>query len=113
MARNLKRENLIKLSKIESNGYKVDITNYMKNPSFRHEYPSLVKRVNDTEDKLFFKNIYYFKFHDGNGEYRLEEYSMPKNSENQWQVLRDVKETVLEESNRFSMKKLEQFALTF
>ena len=111
MARNLKRENLKKLSQIEtSNGFKIDLANYMYNPSYNHEYPNLIKVTSQTETERFYTNVYYFKHYNGTGEYIMETYSHTIDSSNSWSIANKTKSTELESNNRFSMKHLIQLA---
>jgi len=106
MARNLKKENLKKLSLIKtSNDFKVDLGNYMYNPSYAHEYPSFIKLTGETETEKHYTRVYYFKYHSGAGKYFVETYISPKNNDG-WSISKDSKETELEDNNRFSMKHL-------
>ena len=111
MSRNLKPENLKKLSLIKtSNGFKVDLANYMYNPSFSHEYPNLIKLTRQTETEKFYANIKYFKYHNGTGEYILEIYYHVIDNNSSWSIAHDTKQTELETSNRFSVKRLTELA---
>jgi len=48
MTRNKKPEYIRKLFKIEtSNGFKVDVANYLYNPSYDNDYPNLIKTENN------------------------------------------------------------------
>ena len=106
MARNLKRENLKKLAAIKTeNGFKMDIASYMYNPSYNYEYPSLVKTLEESEIEVKKQRIYYFKYHNGTGEYIAETYNMIKDG-NTWGIAKNVKETKIEESNRFNLNRL-------
>lgn len=106
MARNLKPEYIKKIRAIEApNGYKFDIANYLYNPSYDYEYPSFLKMINESETTQTFRRVYYFKYWDGTGEYKAEVYIREKNGED-WQVINNCTETVLEQSNRFNIKKL-------
>lgn len=110
MARNLKREYLRKLVQIETkNGYKVDLGNYVSNPSFEHEYPGLRKMIEETPEKITYSNVYYFKYYDGTGEYIHKIYSAPNTGET-WNIVKVESETKLEASNRFNLNKLVQLA---
>lgn len=110
MSRNLKREYLIKLKGIETkNGFKVDLANYIYNPSHEHEYPTLKKLISETPEKLTFTEFLFFKYYDGTGEYIKKTYSAPNNG-NTWNVINQESEIVLEQNNRFSLNKLIKFA---
>lgn len=111
MARNLKPANLKKLSQIiTSNGFKIDLANYIYNPSYNHEYPNLIKLTHETSTERFYTTVKYFKRHNGTGYYSLETYSHKIDPSNSWSIANNVKETELEESNRFSMKHLIELA---
>ena len=111
MARNLKPANLKKLSQIKTtNGFRIDLPNYMYNPSYDHEYPNLIQCTNETESERFYTNIKYFKRHNGTGYYSTEAYSHKIDPSNSWSIVNSLKETELEESNRFSMKHLIELA---
>lgn len=112
MTRNTKPEHLRKLAGIKVNGYKVDIANYLYNPAIGCEYPALVKMVNSDETRQEFKCLKYFKYYDGRGEYSVETYSTEKNGE-AWQIVRDRKATVIEESNRYSLDHLQKLAANY
>ena len=46
------KRNLKKLSEITTNnGFKIDLANYIYNPSYDYDYPSLVKQTGETEKK--------------------------------------------------------------
>lgn len=112
MARNLKKDYLKKLLGIETaNGYKIDINNYVCNPSYEHEYPGLRKKIDETPEKVTYSTVYYFKYWDGSGEYLHKVYSAPNNKET-WSIVKMESETVLERSNRFNLNKLIQYAET-
>lgn len=51
---------------------------------------------------------YYFKHWDGTGEYIAEEYTREKNG-GDWQIVKNRTEKVLEQSNRYNVKKLLTF----
>ena len=106
MSKNLKKDYLRKLAGIVTdNGYKVDLANYIYNPSHEHNYPTLKKLIEETSDTLIFREVQYFKYYNGNGEYILKEYSMP-NTKDTWGIAKNVKEEVLEVSKRFSLNEL-------
>jgi hypothetical protein len=106
MARNLKRDYLKKLLGIETrNGYKIDINNYIYNPSHHHEYPGLIKTTGETETTITKTRFYYMKYWDGTGEYIKETYTGDKNGDT-WQILTDRTEEKIEASNRFNLNKL-------
>ena len=111
MARNLKQEYLKKVSGIKApNGYKFDIANYLYNPSFDNDYPSFIKMIEETEATQTFKRVYYFKYYNGNGEYKEEIFTRQKNGES-WQIVRNRTEKVLESANRFNINKLLTFCV--
>ena len=112
MARNLKKENLKKLAGINTNnGFKIDLANYVYNPSYNHEYPSLIKLTNETETEKQYTRVYYFKHYNGTGEYILETYSHEKdNNENVWKISKNHQQTELETNNRFNLKHLIELA---
>jgi len=107
MARNLKPANLKKLSQIQTtNGFRIDLANYMYNPSYDHEYPNLIQCTHETSTERFYTTIKYFKRYNGTGYYSIETYSHKINPSNSWSIANSLKQTELEESNRFSMKHL-------
>jgi len=111
MARNLKPANLKKLSQIiTSNGFKVDLPNYMYNPSYDHEYPNLILLTHETTTERFYTAVKYFKRYNGTGYYSTETYSHIIDPSNSWSIANSLKEVELEESNRFSMKRLIELA---
>ena len=111
MSRNLKRENLKKLAAIQtSNGYKIDLANYVYNPNLMYEYPSLTKIMGETEEARTISTIYYFKYYNGGGEYLHRIHEEPKENASTWYVVKDKTETVLETSNRFNLNKLIKYA---
>jgi len=111
MARNLKPANLKKLSQIiTSNGFKIDLANYMYNPSYDHEYPNLIQCTHETSTERFYTNVKYFKRYNGTGYYSMETYSHKIDDSNSWSIANSLKEVELEESNRFSMKHLIELA---
>lgn len=118
MSRNLKRDNIRKLAAIETkNGYKVDVANYIYNPSHDHDYPGLYKTIENTEEINRIHVVYYFKYYDGTGEYLEKTYSYKKAGELEgrptWNLCNIEHEKVLETSNRFNLNKLIQLAETF
>ena len=109
MARNLKFEYINRIRKIEApNGYKFDIANYLYNPAYGYDYPAFVKMIDETETTQTFRRVYYFKYWDGTGEYKAEEYTREKDG-GDWQVVKNHTETVLEQSNRYNVNKLLTF----
>lgn len=109
MSRNRKPEYIKKLIHTTTpNGYRFDIANYLYNPHRSYEYPSFIKKLNETESDETFRRVYYFKYNDGSGEYIEEVYTAPKTKET-WRVIPNPKETVLESSPRFSLAKLISF----
>lgn len=113
MARNLKKENLKKLAGIETkNGYKVSLADYVYNPALMYNYPVLYKVVDEDEKSRTIRQVYYFKYYDGTGEYITETHTEPRDSSDTWYVIRDKVEKTLEESKRFSLKRLQELAET-
>lgn len=112
MARNHKPENLKKLAQIKTtNGFKIDLPNYLYNPSYHNEYPALVKKTGETDTEQHFTRVYYFKYHGGTGEYILETYSHEKtNDNNVWSISKNRTENKLEDNNRFNLKHLVELA---
>ncbi len=109
MARNRTAAYINKFRAIKApNGYKFDLANYLYNPSYDYNYPSFVKMTDETETTQTFRRVYYFKYWDGTGEYKAEEYTREKNG-GDWQVVKNRTETVLEQSNRYNVKKLLTF----
>lgn len=113
MSRNLKREYLKKLHAIETrNGYKIDLANYIYNPSHDCEYPALTKIIEETPDSITKNRVFYFKYYDGTGMYQVETYTAPKES-GTWVICREKNTKDIEPSNRFNLNKLIQLAETF
>ena len=109
MSRNRTAAYINKIRAIEApNGYKFDIANYLYNPAYDYDYPAFVKMIAETETTQTFRRVYYFKYWDGTGEYRAEEYTREKNGD-AWQVVTNCTEKVLERSNRYNVKKLLTF----
>lgn len=109
MRRNMKPEYINKLRRMDvPNGYKFDLANYLYNPSYDYDYPSFIKKIEETKDKEIYIRVYYFKHYDGTGEYTAETFSRIKNGE-AWQIVKDRSEVILERSNRFSISKLLTF----
>ena len=107
MARNFKKDYLKKLLAVEtSNGFMVDVANYLHNPNHAYEYPTLHKVVSEGEKGRKICSIVYFKHYDGTGEYIMTTHTEPKDVEGKWYVVKDKKETMLEPCNRFSLAKL-------
>lgn len=113
MSRNHKREYLKKLIAIEtSNGYKVDLPNYIYNPNLMYEYPTIRKVIEEDSDNLIISTIYYQKYYNGTGEYFHRIHSEPKTSESIWTMAKEQKDEAIEKSNRFNLNKLIQLAET-
>lgn len=112
MSRNRAAAYINKIRAIKApNGYKFDIANYLYNNYFYnsasgYDYPAFVKMINETETRQTFRRVYYIKYWDGTGEYKAEEYIRGKNCRD-WQVTKKC--TTLEQSNRYSIKKLLTF----
>lgn len=112
MSRNIKPEYLRKLASIETNGFKVDLANYLYNPAHGYEYPTLIKRIGGDDKEEQYQTLKYFKYYDGRGEYSIETYSRLNNGET-WQIIHNRKESVIEESNRYSLPRLQQLAVNY
>ena len=111
MSRNRKPEYIRKIASIQApNGYKFDIANYLYNPSMNHEYPSFVKKIEETESTETFRNVFFFKYYNGTGEYIAETYTRIKNGDS-WQVVKDRTAEVLETANRYNVNKLLSFCI--
>lgn len=110
MARNLRPEYIRKLIKMElPNGYKFDLANYLHNPSYSYEYPSFCKTISEDEETITQRRVYYFKHYDGTGEYMEQVATFGKTRENHWLIASKSRETVLENGNRFNLKRLIAF----
>ena len=111
MARNRTPEYINRIRAIEApNGFKFDIVNYLYNPDLTHEYPSFIKKIAEDESTETFKSIHFMKHYDGTGEYFAQTYTREKNG-GSWQVVKDVKNVSLENSNRFNIKRLLAFCI--
>ena len=109
MARNLKKDYIAKLIKMETkNGYKFDLANYVANPHLSYEYPTFYKVIDSDDEKETIRRVYYMKYYGGTGEYREEIYKR-RHDGGEWYTAMDVKEKTLEESSRFNIKKLISF----
>lgn len=109
MARNMNRDYIRKLINTEApNGYRFDLANYLHNPSYDCDYPAFFKQIAETETTQIIRRVYYFKHYDGTGEY-IEDIHTRQKSGGAWQIVKQEAETVLERSNRFSVKKLLSF----
>ena len=109
MARNRTPEYINRLKKIEApNGFKFDIANYLYNPCLSHDYPHFIKKIDEDETTEKIKGIFYEKYYDGTGAYKVETYHRKKEGSN-WQVVTSYTCTLLEKSNRFNIKKLLSF----
>lgn len=109
MARNRTAAYINKIRAIEApNGYKFDIANYLYNPDCTNDYPAFKKMIDETETTETFRRVYYIKHWDGTGSYKAEEYTREKDG-GDWQVVKNRTESVLEQSNRYNVKKLLTF----
>ena len=109
MARNMKREYIMKVMKMEvPNGYKFDLANYLHNPSYSYEYPSFRKTIEEDEKTCTVRRVYYIKYYDGTGAYK-EEIFVEKKDAGTWQVVEGRSEKILENANRYNIKKLMTF----
>lgn len=114
MARNLKKEYLRKLQDVKTkNGYVVDLVNYVYNPAYGYDYPSLAKVISEDNESRTVSRVFYFKYYNGSGEYIHETHTEPKEAASTWYVVKDKAENVLEASNRFNLNKLIQYAEQF
>lgn len=110
MARNLKKDYIMKLVKMEvPNGYKFDLANYLHNPSYGYDYPSFIKMIDEDENTITMRRVRYFKYYNGTGEYQEEIYILDKADKGTWQIVKKSSVKVLESSNRFNVKKLIAF----
>ena len=108
MARNFKKEYLLKLIKtVTPNGYKFDLANYLHNPSYDYEYPSFTKTIYEDESTKIIRDVLYFKCYDGTGYYEAKTKTFNKAEAcGDWNIARNVKTERLEDSNRFNLKTL-------
>ena len=110
MARNRKPEYMKKLLKATTpNGYRFDIANYLHNPSLDHEYPSFIKQIAEDEEKTTFRSVHYFKCWNGSGYYVEQVFDRMKADKDAWVIVKNLRETKLEDSNRFNLTKLLSF----
>ena len=110
MARNLKKDYIIKLVKMEvPNGYKFDLANYLHNPAAGYDYPSFIKKIEEDDKTITMRRVYYIKYFDGSGAYKEETYCINKDEHDSWVIIHNSIEKKLEESNRFNIKKLLTF----
>ena len=108
MKRNFKKDYLKKLINTTTpNGYKFDLANYLHNPAYGYDYPRFSKTLEEGDEFDVRRDVLYFKHYDGTGEYIAETYKVPKGEG--WHVLTEMKEEILEESNRFNLTKLISF----
>lgn len=106
MARNRKKDYIKKLLSIRTaNGYKIDIGNYLYNPSFDNDYPALRKVIEETPDTITFSTVCFMKYYDGTAEYKERIYSAP-NTGDTWNIVDRESERVLETAKRFSLTRL-------
>jgi len=70
----------------------------------------LIQCTHETETERFYTTVKYFKRYNGTGYYSTETYSHKINNSNSWSIANSLKETELEESKRFSMKRLIELA---
>ena len=107
MARNTKKEYLLKLLKTEKNGYKFDIANYLKNPSYDHDYPSFRKVIEEDDEKIVVNDIMYHKHYNGEGDYVSVTNTYYKaESVGGWNIARNVERKILGTGNRFNLNTL-------
>ena len=105
MKRNFNRDYLKKLSNtITPNGYKFDLMNYLHNPAYGYDYPRFTKILEEGEEFDTRRDVLYFKYHDGTGEYIAETYKVPKGEG--WHIMHETKKEVLAEGNRFNLNTL-------
>ena len=111
MARNRTPEYINRLRKTEApNGFKFDIANYLYIPSLCHDYPHFIKVIAEDDETEKIKSVFYEKYYDGTGAYKVETYHRKKEGTN-WQVVTSYTCTLLEKSNRFSLSKLLTFCV--
>lgn len=107
MARNTKKEYLLKLLKMEKNGYKFDIANYLHNPSYDHDYPSFRKTIAEDDETMTVNEIMYFKHWNGEGEYTSVTSTYTKaEAVGSWNIAHKVERKVLGTGNRFNLNTL-------
>ena len=109
MARNRTPEYINRLRSAKApNGFRFDIANYLYNPSYDHDYPHFIKVVAEDGDTEKVKAVFYEKYYDGSGAYKVQTYHRKKN-ENGWQVVTSVHTETLEEARRFSLPRLLEY----
>ena len=107
MSRNLKREYIHKLIKLEvPDGYKFDLANYLHNPSYEYEYPSFCRTISEDDAVIVQRRVLYFKHYDGSGEYIEKFMTFDKRDAGSWKIAKKVTENILERSSRFNLNKL-------
>lgn len=110
--RNRKKEYIKKLLGIETkNGYKIDINNYLFNPSLEHEYPSLKKVIEETPETIKTSEVIFFKYYGGAAEYLHKIYTF-RNSGDTWEIATNVEKKILKEATRFNLHELIRLAET-
>lgn len=110
MARNRKPEYLKKLVNIQTaNGYKVDIANYLCNPSLDNEYPGLRKVLEEDDEHITVSQVFYFKYYNGTGDYIVKTWTAPKDGST-WQIVNVTEKKTVKSSNRFSLNELIKIA---
>lgn len=111
MSRNLKKDYLNKLAAVKTNnGFAVDLANYLCNPSYDYDYPTLAKTIEHEDGTRERITVRYYKHYDGTGEYEKETHIIPTTNDNVWYIAKNTKTVELEKSNRFNLKKLIQLA---
>ena len=105
MKRNLKPAYIKKLMEIKTgNGYKVDIANYFYNPTIGHEYPALIKLIEETPEKRTFCRYYFFKLEKGGAIYK-EVYTIPNNNETH-NISHQTSDDLIKRVDRFNINDL-------
>ena len=90
------------------NGYRFDIANYLYKPDLSHDYPHFIKIIDQDEETEKIRGVYYEKYYNGSGAYKVETYHRKKNGSN-WQVVTHYQSILLEKADRFNLNKLLTF----
>ena len=110
MARNLKRDYLLKLRAIETkNGYRIHLNQYIYGFAHGDEYPKLYKVINETPETKTISSVYYFKYYNGTGKYFHQVYEVPNNNDSV-NIVNVIEEHEIEANNRFNLNKLIKLA---
>lgn len=110
MARNRKKEYIKKLLQVTTNnGYKIDVANYLYNPSHSYEYPTLTKTLEETPETITQSEIIFFKYYGGDAEYIQEVKTFPNNNDT-WNIASNIEKKVIKTAKRFSLNELIKIA---